>query len=249
MLTPGLVTVTFRKFDRAKICAVAKKAGLPLLEWGGDIHVPPNDPDAARDAVRLTAEAGLAVHTYGSYYRCTDGEDLGPIVSTAVSLGAKNLRVWAGKTGSAESDAESRRAVTEDLRRVCRLAAGDGLTVSTEFHQWTLTDRYESAVRLAGEVGEENFRLYWQPNQFMDDEYNLSAVRAVAPYLSNVHVFTWSGHDKFPLADGERMWRQYLDVIREAPGDHGLFLEFVCDDTEDQLYRDAETLHAWLAKT
>lgn len=249
MLTPGLVTITFRKFDRAKICALAKKAALPLLEWGGDIHVPPTDPEAARDAVRLTAEAGLAVDTYGSYYRCGDGEDPEPVVRTAAALGAKNLRVWSGRLGSAESDGENRRAVADSIRCVCRLAARDGLTVSTEFHQGTLTDRYESAVRLVGEVGEDNFRLYWQPNQFLDDDYNLAAVRAVAPHLSNVHVFTWSGHDRYPLADGERIWRQYLDVIREAPGDHGLFLEFVCDDTEEQLYRDAETLHAWLSKT
>ncbi|MCR4906101.1 MAG: sugar phosphate isomerase/epimerase [Clostridiales bacterium] len=248
MLTPGLVTITFRKFDRAKICAVAKKAGLPLLEWGGDIHVPPTDPDAARDAVRLTAEAGLAVDTYGSYYFCTDEEDPDPIAGAAAILGAKNVRVWAGRLGSAASDAENRRMVADNLRRLAARTAKEGRTVSTEFHQNTLTDRYESAVRLAEEVAADNFRLYWQPNQFMDDEYNLSAIRAVSPYLSNVHVFTWSGHDKFPLSDGERMWRQYLEIIREAPGDHGLFLEFVCDDTEDQLYRDAETLLGWLEK-
>ena len=249
MLTSGLVTVTFRKFDREKICAVAKKAGLPLLEWGGDIHVPPTDPDAARDAVRLTADAGLRVDTYGSYYRCTDEEDPESIARCASLLGAKNIRVWAGKRGTENSDAENRRMVAKNLRSLCARAAREGLTVSTEFHQGTLTDRYESAVRLVGEVGEENFRLYWQPNQFMDDDYNLAAVRAVSPYLSNVHVFTWSGHDKFPLADGERMWRQYIEILREAPGDHGLFLEFVCDDTEEQLYRDAETLHAWIEKT
>ena len=40
--------------------------------------------------------------------------------------------------------------------------------------------------------------------------------------------------------------KQYLEIIREAPGDHGTFLEFVCDDTEEQLYRDAETLSRWL---
>lgn len=249
MLTPGLVTVTFRRFDRAKICAVAQKAGLPLLEWGGDIHVPPTDPDAARDAVRLTEEAGLAVDTYGSYYYCTDEEDPEPVARTAALLGAKNIRVWAGKRGCADSDTANRRAVADNLRRFSERAAREGWTVSTEFHQGTLTDRYESAVRLADEVGMDNFRLYWQPNQFLDDAYNLAAVRAVLPYLSNVHVFTWSGRDKFPLADGERMWRQYLEIIREAPGDHGLFLEFVCDDTEEQLYRDAETLHGWLAKS
>ena len=80
----------------------------------------------------------------------------------------------------------------------------------------------------------------------MDDAYNLAAVKACLPYLSNVHVFTWSGHDKFPLADGERMWRQYIEIVASDGSDHGLFLEFTCDGSAEQLYRDAETLARWL---
>ena len=245
MLNPGLVTVTFRRFSREEICKTAAKAGLALLEWGGDIHVPPEDPSAARDAVSLTRAYGLAADTYGSYYRCTPEEDPVPVVQRAKELGVRNIRIWAGRKGSADADEADRRITADTLRRFCAMVPA-GVTVSAEFHQWTLTDHYESAIRLWEEVGAENFRLYWQPNQFMDDAYNLAAVRAVSPHLSNVHVFTWAGHDKFPLADGERMWRQYIDVIRAGGGDHGLFLEFVCDETAEQLYRDAETLRGWL---
>ena len=245
MLIPGLVTITFRPFSREEVAETAAKAGLRRLEWGGDIHVPPGDDRAAKDAVRLTALHGLEVDTYGSYFRCMPGEDAGAVVGTAEKLGARNLRVWAGQKGSAEISEEERGAVVSGIRAVCRMAPR-GMTVSTEFHQNTLTDRYESAVRMAEEVGEENFRLYWQPNQFMDDAYNLAAVKACLPYLSNVHVFTWSGHDKFPLSDGERMWRQYIEIVASDGLDHGLFLEFTCDGSAEQLYRDAETLARWL---
>ncbi len=245
MLIPGLVTVTFRPFSREEVAETAAKAGLRRLEWGGDIHVPPGDDGAAEDAVRLTALHGLEVDTYGSYFRCMPGEDAGAVVGTAEKLGARNLRVWAGQKGSAEISEEERGAVVSGIRAVCRMVPR-GMTVSTEFHQATLTDRYESAVRMAEEVGEENFRLYWQPNQFMDDAYNLAAVKACLPYLSNVHVFTWSRHDKFPLADGERMWRQYIEIVASDGLDHGLFLEFTCDGSAEQLYRDAETLARWL---
>ncbi len=245
MLIPGLVTVTFRPFSREEVAETAAKAGLRRLEWGGDIHVPPGDDGAAEDAVRLTALHGLEVDTYGSYFRCLPGEDAGAVVGTAEKLGARNLRVWAGQKGSAEISEEERGAVVSGIRAVCRMVPR-GMTVSTEFHQNTLTDRYESAVRMAEEVGEENFRLYWQPNQFMDDAYNLAAVKACLPYLSNVHVFTWSGQDKFPLADGERMWRQYIEIVASDGLDHGLFLEFTCDGSAEQLYRDAETLARWL---
>ena len=245
MLIPGLVTVTFRPLGREEICRAAQKAALSRLEWGGDIHVPPMDEEAAADAVLLTRKYGLEADTYGSYYRSTPEEDAGAIAETARRLGVRNVRIWAGRKGSADVSGEERKSIVDYARALCA-SVPDGVTVSAEFHQGTLTDRYESAVRLAEEVGAPNFRLYWQPNQFMDDGYNLAAVRAVLPYLSNVHVFTWKGREKFPLADGERLWRQYIETIASDGLDHGLFLEFVCDDTVEQLYRDAEVLHGWI---
>ncbi|MBQ7930879.1 MAG: TIM barrel protein [Clostridia bacterium] len=248
MLKTGLVTVTFRKFDVPKICRTAKKAGLELLEWGGDIHVPPMNEDAVALAKSCSAQHGLVIDTYGSYYRCSGSdEEIEAVVKTAHELGAKNLRVWAGTRGNADTDDDTRRAVTENLIRVCGMAAQYNLTVSPEFHGGTLTDHWEYAVHLAKDVNAENLRLYWQPNQFRDDAYNLTALRAVLPYLSNVHVFTWEGHGKFSLIAGERMWRQYIDIISADGRDHGMLMEFVCDDTEEQLYRDAEVLHRWLA--
>ena len=122
------------------------------------------------------------------------------------------------------------------------------MTGSTEFHGGTLTDHYESCVRLIDEVAMNNFCTYWQPNQFRDEEYNIAALNAVLPYLTNVHVFTWEGHSKYPLADGEAKWRRYIDILREHGGDHHMLLEFVCDDTVEQFYRDAETLKSWIRK-
>lgn len=247
MLTSGLVTVTFRQFDIPKICTAAKNAGLKLLEWGGDIHVPPMNTDAVTLAKSCSADSGLIIDTYGSYYRCSGtDEDIASTVETAAALGAKNLRVWAGTSGTADTDEITRQSVTENLRKVCLAASKHGLTVSPEFHGGTLTDHWESAVRLANDVDEENLQLYWQPNQYRDDDYNLTALRAVLPWLSNVHVFTWVGRDWFPLMDGERMWRQYIDVIAADGKDHGMLMEFVLNHAEDQLYRDAEVLHRWL---
>jgi len=45
---PGLVTVTFRQLSPEQIANAAKKAGLQVLEWGGDVHVPAGDTMRAR---------------------------------------------------------------------------------------------------------------------------------------------------------------------------------------------------------
>jgi len=247
MLTPGLVSVTFRKLTPAQIADAMKESELFAIEWGGDIHVPPMNEDAIRVAKEVSESRGIKIASYGSYCNATGPEEEADnVLKTAAELGAPNIRIWAGNHWSNDIDEAGRKALVANIRSVCVKAKKYGLTVSPEFHQGTLTDELESALRLVDEVAEDNFRLYWQPNQFKDDEYNLAAIKGVLPYLSNVHVFSWKESDMFPLKDGERMWKQYLDVIRSDGKDHNLLLEFVCDGTVDQFKRDAETLKEWL---
>ncbi len=244
MLLPGLVSVTFRKLSRADIVSNMTAAGLTAIEWGGDVHVPPTDEDAMTDALNLTS-GRLYTASYGSYYRCM-GDAMLENAGTAVSMEAPNIRVWAGQRNSADADAAYRAEVVRHIRELCDYVKPHGMTVSTEFHGGTLTDHYESTVRLMNEVERENFCTYWQPNQFRDEEYNLAALNAVLPWLTNVHVFTWDGHNKYPLADGEAKWQRYIDILRTHGGDRCMLMEFVCDDTVDQFRRDAETLLTWL---
>ncbi len=256
MLIPGLVSVTFRKLTRAEIAGLMVNSGLSAIEWGGDVHVPsfnqavPREEveNAIQEAVYYSSSSKFYIASYGSYSRCEPLERLFNDACIAISMEAPNIRVWAGQRGSADADEEYRRMIAANLGRVCEYVKPRGMTVSVEFHGGTLTDDYKSAVRLVEEVGYENFCLYWQPNQFRDEDYNIAALQAVLPYLSNVHVFTWEGHNKYPLADGEVKWRRYLDMIRNYGGNHHMLLEFVCDDTIEQFYRDAETLLKWIEK-
>ena len=247
MLNCGLVTVTFRKFDKEKIVKISKDAGLSLLEWGGDIHVPPMNKAEIEKAVSLTSSHGLKIAAYGSYYKCRGPEeDMIAAIDTAALLGADTIRVWPGEGHTYEMTAEERRGFIDNLRKACRYAAAKKITVSTEFHPHTLTDCTESTMRMIDEVADENLRLYWQPNQHKTEEYNIDSLKKVLPYLTNVHVFTWKGDDKFPLITGEKIWRQYIDIIASDNRDHGMLLEFIHDDTEEQCYKDAEVLAGWL---
>ena len=247
MLTPGLVSVTFRKKEKCAVAQIASRAGLKSIEWGGDVHVPTLDAAAAAEAVSCSAENGIGIVSYGSYYRCCGTEeDIRNVVLTANMTGAGMIRVWAGNKWSNDADAEYRQLVSLNIRKMCEIAAEYSISVSAEFHGGTLTDTYDSALGLVNEVGCGNMFLYWQPNQFRDDRYNTAALRAVLPYLSYVHVFAWSDNIKYPLCAQEMQWRNYIDIIRTDGKDHNLLLEFVCDNTEEQLYRDAECLLGWI---
>jgi hypothetical protein len=237
-LVPGLVSVTFRQLRPAEIISLVVEAGLRAVEWGGDVHVPVGDPRTAKDVAARCADAGIAVEAYGSYYRA-DG-DFGPVLDTALALGAPRIRVWAGHNGSA--DEPDRAAVVDGLRAA--VARAGGVEVAVEYHADTLTDTLASAVRLLTEV--PGLKPYWQPpiGSSLDDA--LLAVPALSPVAA--HVFSWDDTGgRLPLAARADLWRPVLAEVTKLPGTRHVLLEFVRDDDPAAFIEDAATLREWLA--
>jgi len=240
----GMVSVTFRNYKLDEVITAVVRAGLEGIEWGGDIHIPHGDVKKAVYVSEACFAAGLEIFSYGSYYRAGQGQDFTPILETAVSLGAPNIRIWAGVKGSADSKSEYADIIT-DIQVCADRAAACGLTIAFEYHSGTLTDDPDSAVELIMKANRNNIFLYWQPDQFKSQEYNICALRKVLPYLLNVHVFTWNNNNKYPLSEGYNMWMKYIDIIKNDDKPHGLFLEFSPDNTESAFLKDAETLKVW----
>lgn len=253
MIHPGLVSITFRKLSPAEIVALVRKAGLGGIEWGGDVHVPHGDIGRAREVRAMTQEAGLRVAAYGSYYRAGWSESNGlpfkQVLDSAVELGAPTIRVWPGNKGSAEAGESERWTVIEDLRRISRMAAQVGVTISTEFHAATLTDTNESASQLLVEVDHPNLFTYWQPHNGEVTAECVTGLRAVLPRVSNIHVFHWwpTSAERHALADGEARWAEFWRELKPLSGERFAMLEFVKDDSPEAFLRDARTLASWLA--
>ena len=138
----GLTSVTFRQKSVEEIIALAAKAGLSGIEWGGDVHVPPGDPAAAAETARKTREAGLCVLSYGSYYRGMEGEDFGPV------LGAPVIRVWAGQKTYEESSFAEFAALARRFRAAAEMAAAEGIRVAFEYHRGTATQTARGTLAL-----------------------------------------------------------------------------------------------------
>lgn len=200
----------------------------------------------------MTADVGLRVVSYGSYYRVGDppATSFESVLETALALGAPGVRVWAGTRASAAADAAYRAAVVQDGVRIADLAAAAGLAVAYEFHGQTLTDTAASARALMESLARPNVRSYWQPRTAattVDD--NLSQMAAVAPWLSHLHVFSWRAESvpkphvtRQPLRDGMAEWKRYLAQARGDGQDRYAMLEFVRDDSPAALREDAATL-------
>ncbi len=249
MLIPGLVSVTFRQLNQNEIGTLMQKADLKAIEWGGDVHIPIGSDEETvensfNNAFCLSERGHFYIASFGSYYRCEGYPEA--TIYAAEALNAPNIRVWAGTRPSANADARYRKLVVESIQELCDNVASKGMTVSTEFHGGTLTDDVDSALKLISDVERNNFCTYWQPNQYRDEEYNIKSLNAVLPYVSNVHVFAWDAANRYPLSDGEKSWRKYIDILSKSGNTHHMLLEFVKDDSIEQFYEDAETLKNWL---
>ena len=236
--TLGVVSVSFRDLTPEQIARAAKECGLDAIEWGSDVHARATDGEALSRIAALDAKYGLVCSSYGTYFRLGEAKDAAQIVpylDAAKALGTKTLRIWSGAKGSREHTPDERRALLDEARAVAELAAGRDMTLCSEFHLWTFNDCAESA-RLLAEAG---VGTYWQPFQTIAPEENLKIAAALGEAVKTVHVFNWSGGDRFPLADAVDDWRRYLDVL---PNARTLLLEFMPDERVETLAAESDAL-------
>ena len=252
MLKVGLCSVTFRQLSSEEVIHVTKQAGLQGIEWGGDIHVPPGDIDYASEVAKRTEQAGLEVTSYGSYYRMgheNDGDSFHEVLKTAAALKAPFIRVWAGKYGSDEADADYRRQVVKDARRIADMAENENTSIHLEYHGGTLTDTEVSTERLLKDINHSNVYTYWQPAVGISVEERLSSIDRLKPWLSYVHVFHWRKTDRLPFSEGMSDWVKYVNRLKDEEVERYLLMEFVKDDDVDQFYKDAEVLKSLIFET
>jgi 3-dehydroshikimate dehydratase len=245
----GLVSVTFRQLPADEVVELAAKAGLGAIEWGGDVHVPLGSLVTAKRVKALCEVHGLEIAAYGSYLRAgsIDREEMRSAVATAEALGAPRIRVWAGNVGTAQAGVGDRMAVTRGLAELADVAASSGIEIAMEFHRNTLTDEVDSTITLLLDVGAPNLKTYWQPPVDLDDAQCLDQLEALMPWLTTVHVFSWwPSNTRLPLAGRESLWRPVLDRLAAEPREINALLEFVADDSPEQLAKDAADLHAWV---
>jgi hypothetical protein len=206
--------------------------------------VPAGEVDVARAVGEQTKQAGVLIAEYGSYYRLgvSQPEAIDAVVASAQALGTHTVRVWASDKGSEDASEEEYLRAVADARRIC--IKYKDITFCTECHNHTLTDDFRAHLQLLRDVGQPNFRTFWQPNQYKSFEYNLCSAKALAAYTDAVHVFSWEGDRKLPLEQHRERWLAYLDAFllesreREMP----LMLEFMHDGSIDSLAATAEQL-------
>jgi hypothetical protein len=56
-------------------------------------------------------------------------------------------------------------------------------------------------------------------------------------------VFAWERTARFPLCDHKNIWADYINIIKKnSNASHDFFLEFVKDDSFEQMLEDSKIL-------
>lgn len=244
----GFTSVTFRKLSREEICIAANENGIEYIEWGGDVHLPPDDEKALEEVICLQNKYGIKAISYGSYYRVgqRDFELFKRILTVAQKIGCKRIRLWLGEASRAETDSVLFNLLKSETQKLCDMAKEKDITLSFEFHEGTLNDNGKSSLEFLKAVNRDNIATYWQPLRTKNDFENL---KAVAPHVNGVHVFHWKKSGiRCRLCEGADDWKKYIDYLKNNSPDEDYILEFVKGDSLEQFREDAEILKTFLTQ-
>ena len=214
------------------------EVGLSVIEWGSDVHCP---PEKAGEIAALQAQYGITCSSYGTYFRLgeTPMEQLPDYIAAAKTLGTTILRLWCGNKDSGIYTDEEKITLFSLCKTAAEIAEKSGVVLCMECHVNTYTNTKESALALMQAVNSPNFKMYWQPIQYVSEAENLAYARLLAPYTVHLHVFNWKMTERYPLAQAADIWKQYLSFFKP---DSTLLLEFMPDDNIETLCREAQAL-------
>ena len=240
MFRLGLVSISFRDKTPLEIIKAAADAGLSCIEWGSDVHAPFSDTKKLTEIKKECEANGITCCSYGTYYKIgqnTDSEIM-PYIEAAKILGTDVLRLWCGTKGAAEYTDDEKKALYDRCIRLSQIAQKENVRLCLECHNNTLTDTADETVKLMNTVNSPNFKMYWQPNQYKNENENLDYAKKISGITEIIHAFNWDGDNKYPLGKAKEIWRKYLGVF----GGGTVLLEFMPDGKIESLAGEAAAL-------
>lgn len=241
MFKKGLVSISFRDKTPSELITAAKKCGLSCIEWGSDVHAPCLDTQTLKIIKAECDKNGIECCSYGTYFRIGENSsaELADYIKAAKILGTNILRLWCGNKNSGEYSKSEKEILFNQCRELAEIAEKENVFICMECHNNTFTDCLDGYKELFENVRSENFKMYWQPNQYKTDRQNIEYAKTVAENTVVIHAFNWKDDDKFPLKENEDLWKKYLSLFKkELP----VLLEFMPDGDIRSLKNEADAI-------
>jgi len=247
MYRMGLASIAFRQLSVEEILTLAKNVGLASIEWGSDVHAPKDDLENIDRVRKLTEEAGLSCSSYGTYFNTSKDtpEDIRGYITAAKRLGVDTLRVWCWGHPYTLLEEEIQTHYN-NCRQIAKIAEEEGVMICAECHSDTLTHDAASSLAFMQALNSPNFKMYWQPCEFLTPEENIAFIKRVLPYVTNVHVYHYTNDAHHPLQEGQAVWAEYIKALGK---DRLFILEHLPEHDPALLPQQAATLKTLLEYT
>lgn len=149
------------------------------------------------------------------------------LLDRASALGARVVKMFAGRLGSEEVDADGYRRSVAFARELAGAAAERGLTLTAETHPDTLCDDAEACLRFLQDVAAPNLGLCYQPFDFADTARAVADYERLRAHVTHIHLQGRVGEQMCLLEDADLDYRALFRTL----GAHGfegyLCIEFV----------------------
>ena len=143
----GLCSVSFRNHTPEEILRAMQVAELSVIEWGSDVHCPPEKAEALAE---LQRQFGIRCSSYGTYFRLgvTPICELEQYIRAAKTLGTDILRLWCGNKNSEDYTEGEKEELFLACKAAAKLAEAEGVILCMECHGKTYTNAKEAALEL-----------------------------------------------------------------------------------------------------
>lgn len=218
-----------------------KNAGFHFLEiW--QYHLTRRSQKEMVALKSRMVDLGLATRIIGLYPAIhLDGPERQREMSTvkkaiayATLLGAHSIKIFVGlKASNTLSSAEYERSVIFAQEMANHLHQY-GLTLTGETHANTLFDNQTACFRFMEDVGASNFKICFQPYDFIDTDQTLKDYAVFTDRVTHVHLQGRQNNEMSLLADADVDYAQLFKQLAATDFDGDLCIEFVKDCVVDR---------------
>ncbi|MFP4052896.1 MAG: sugar phosphate isomerase/epimerase family protein [Phycisphaerae bacterium] len=215
-------------------------------------HVEMLDGGALGELAGQLEKAGLEVAMLSPYFDFTSSEESvtasiqrgGEAIAAARTLGARGIRCFTGKVGSADADeAQWHRAICA-LQTLADQAPD--LLWALETHPHNLMDTLQASLNLIRRVDRPNVVFIFQPSTFADEP--IEALKQLAPWTRHVHATNLRDKQRTLLAEGEMDWPAIVQGLRDRGVEGYISVEWMGDEPAEVARTEATYLRSLLAK-
>lgn len=221
-------------FDLVDLLPALAEAGFDALEvW--QYHLSGLTDAQAAILGKRAHELGIMIPVVGLYpalhleeeKREREWEQVEMLIARSAALGARVVKMFAGRLGSAEMDEEAFERSVTFARKMAEAAGAHGMTLTAETHPDTLCDSVPATRRLLDAVAAPNLRVCFQPYDFTSTEQTLADYRALREHVVHVHLQGRRADRISLLEEADLDYRTILGALAADGFDGVLCIEFV----------------------